>query len=90
MSTRKTYRPGDVVDLDDVVPSPAAVAAWSDVARRAALFCRKLGISEDQLPEEQARINADSSLTIFVKIVTPSGGEVTFDMNVPASEWRWK
>ena len=85
---KKKYQPGDIVNLDDVVPSLAALAAWSEVARRAAEFCHMLRIPEKNLPEEQARLNADGSILIFVEIKTPSGGGVTFDMNVPASEFN--
>ena len=87
---KKKYKPGDIVDTDDVIPSLAAVAAWNEVAKRAAVFCHTLRVPEDQLPEEQIRLNADGSLSIFVVVRTPSGGDVTFDMNVPVGEWEWK
>jgi hypothetical protein len=87
---KKTYNPGDFVDHDDVVLSSAALAAWSGIASRAAAFCQRLKIPAEELPDEQLKLNADGSISVEIEIKTPSGGGVTFDMNVPAGEWQWK
>ncbi len=86
----KNYQTGDFVDFADIALTPAAAAAWSDIERRVSAFCRVLGVSKEQFPGQQIRLNADKSLSIFVVVTTPSGGEAIFDMNVPPSEWQWK
>ena len=88
--SEKNLSPGDIVDADDIVPSSAALVAWSETTLRAAMFCHSLEIAEKDLPEEQVRLEADGSLTLFVVIQIQSGGQVTFDLTVPPSEWRWK
>lgn len=86
----KKYKVGNVVDLDDVVSSAAALAAWSAVAEKAAALCVALGVPREQWPEEQARLNADGSLTIWVDVPAPSGGSASLEMRVPPGQWQWR
>jgi len=69
-----------VVDLDRVMLAPEVAVCWSnlaqEVAKRMALLEVVLSFSD-----EQARINDDGSLTIFVT------GELEISMTVPAGRW---
>ncbi|MFZ2886341.1 MAG: hypothetical protein WA021_00805 [Minisyncoccia bacterium] len=87
---KKNYQPGDIIDLDDVAISSAALAAWHGVAQRAAAFCHQVGVRSEDLPEEQGRLEQDGSFSVFVKVKTPSGGEVDFSLPIPPGQWAWR
>jgi hypothetical protein len=75
-----------IIDLADVLLSPATFHVWMEFTRRIATQLQWLGITDpNQIPDEHGRINADGSLTIFV---TLPKGEVS--MVVPAGEWAYK
>ena len=76
----------EIDDLDFVLLTPAVVRAWKEeIAPRAARELATAGYT-DSIPDEQGRVEADGSLTIFVAL--PGGVEVT--MSVPAGQWAWK
>jgi hypothetical protein len=63
--------------------TPAGAAAWRETCAKAVPVLR----SQDREigdAEEQARVEDDGTLTIFVRL--PDGGEVA--CNLPAAEWR--
>ena len=76
----------NVIDLDDVMISPAAFGAWNEFAKRIAEQIRLLGVTDpSQVPDEQGRVNPDGSLTIFI---TLPNSEVS--MTVPKEHWAYR
>ncbi len=76
------------VDLDAVALTPAAVAAYRDLAERVARALSLGGIVRDaaNLPDERARMESDGSLTVYVTL--PEGkGEVS--MTILPGQWGW-
>ncbi len=76
------------VDLDAVDFTSAAVAAYLEFAERVELALSLAGIVRDasDLPDEQARMEGDGSLTVYVAL--PQGkGEVS--MTIPPGHWGW-
>ena len=75
------------VNLDKLVLSAASVAVWQKLALRIAEVIRTSGLRIDPrlIPDEQARVEADGSLTIYV--VIPDLGEMS--MSVPADQWEF-
>ncbi|HWO07448.1 MAG TPA: hypothetical protein VNM40_02595 [Candidatus Paceibacterota bacterium] len=82
----KNYQPGDVIDLDDVLISPAAYQVWHAVARAAALSGILSGIRPDRIPIEQCLWLPSGELEIFVDV--PNVGRVS--MKIPPDQWAWK
>lgn len=72
------------IDLDEVLLSPAAVASWQEISARAAAGLQ--GIKPSEIPDEQAKINDDGTLTIFVKVP----GKIDISMDVPADQWAYR
>ena len=72
--------------LDDVLLSPSTVHLWHGFVRRVVLIFQHRGWKPEQIPDEQARVGADGTLTIFV--VLPDGSEVS--MNVPKEHWTYR
>ena len=74
-----------MIDLDNVMLSEETVVAWSATVSRIARAIITAGIErEEDIPLEQARIEDDGTLTIFIAL--PSDvGEVS--MSVPAGHW---
>ncbi|MFZ2556031.1 MAG: hypothetical protein WAX57_04280 [Minisyncoccia bacterium] len=86
MSTKKTYQPGDIVDLDDVFVSPAALSAWQATAQVGARALTLVGISFAQIPIEQGLILETGELDIFVEIP----GLTRISMRIPPEQWRFR
>lgn len=84
---QKNYRVGDIVDLDDVLISPAAYSAWQTSARRtmAALVAAGRLSRRTKIPDEQAKLLAGGVLEIFVDIP----GVARLSMEIPAGHWQW-
>ncbi|QQR78563.1 MAG: hypothetical protein IPJ68_05855 [Candidatus Moraniibacteriota bacterium] len=75
-----------VIDLGDVLISPATHAAWLGFAERVTQALGALGVTDpSQIPDEQGRINSDGSLKIFV---TLPNGEVS--KTVPKEYWGYR
>ena len=72
------------IDLDDVLLSPAAVVAWQEMAARIASALQ--GVRPSDIPDEQARINDNGTLTIYVKIP----GKADISLDVPADQWAYQ
>lgn len=76
----------NIIDLDDVMISPLAQKTWQEFARRVAAQLRLLGVTDpSQVPDEQARVNPDGTLTVFV---TLPNGEVS--MEIPKEQWAYR
>lgn len=77
-----------MVDLDNLLLSPEVVVAWTEVARGvvAALALAGQRIDPSQIPDEQARVEDDGSLTIFCEIL----GIGELSLKVPAGAWGWR
>ena len=71
------------IGLAGVTLTPAAAAAWRETCAKAVPVLRAQG-REIGDASEQARVEDNGSLTIFVRM--PDGGELA--CNVPAAEWR--
>jgi hypothetical protein len=76
------------IDLDDVLTTQAALAAWEDFARRIGEAIRLMDrtIDPKSIPDEQARVEADGSLTVYV--VVPGLGEMS--LTLPPDQWARK
>lgn len=72
-----------VIDLDNLLLSPAVYRSWSSIATREAERLRAMGVDRASIPDERARALPDGSLTIFVRL--PDGSEVS--MRVPPEHW---
>ena len=72
------------IDLDDVLLSPAAVAAWQEMAVRIASALQ--GVQPSDIPDEKACINDNGTLTIYVKI--PGNADISLD--VPTDQWAYR
>ena len=77
---------GSTVDLADMLISSAAFHTYHEFADRVARLLVQLGIDPKSIPDEQARLEGDGSLTVFV--VVPNFGEVA--MSIPAGQWAWR
>jgi hypothetical protein len=75
-----------LVDLDDVLLSPATTEAWAEVASRIVPALVKMGIAKSDIPIEQARVEKNGDLTIFVSI----RDQVTISLTAPADHWKWR
>ena len=58
----------NVVDLDEVLISPATLHVYREFADRIALALVRAGVDPMSIPIEQGRIEADGGLTVFVAI----------------------
>ena len=77
------------INLDDVVLSPATVAAWQEIAKRVARALAEIARVRGTtfaIPDERGRVNDDGSLTIFISV---PGVITEAFMDVPAGEWAW-
>lgn len=74
----------NVIDLDKVLFSEEAVAAWMSIVPRVALAFQAVGICPEEIPDEQARIESDGSLTIFMEI---PGGRGEVSLTIPPGAW---
>jgi len=76
-----------MIDLAETLITPAAFRAYREFAERALVALAEAGITVDPkaIPDEQGRVEADGSLTIFVEI--PNVGEVS--MSIPKGQWAW-
>lgn len=75
-----------IIDLDDVLISAAVHDTWMAFAERVTRAIGALGITDpNQIPDEQGRVNADGSLTIFIAL---PNGEVS--MVVPKEHWAYR
>ena len=74
-----------VVDLDETLISPVMFRAYQAFAERVAATLVGSGVDPRSIPDEQGRIEANGSLTIFVQL--PNGIEVS--MSVPKEHWAW-
>lgn len=74
------------IDLDEIMLSQAAAAAWYEMAGRVATALQHIGKMRGKtlsIPDERARVNDDGTLTIFVNIP----GIIDVSMDVPAENW---
>ena len=81
------YKIGDVVDLDDVLISPAAYASWQATAAAStgALAASGRLPPPGQIPTEQGLWLASGELEIFVEIP----GVARISMTIPPGQWAW-
>ena len=70
------------IGLAGVTLTPAAVAAWRETCAKAIAVLRAQGRDIGDAVE-QARVEDNGSLTIFVRL--PDGGELA--CNLPPAEW---
>ena len=68
--------------LDGILLAPEVVERWSDVCHSPDTLMLARGVKK--VPNEQAKVNPDGTLTIFVKL---SGTEIA--MVVEKEEWCW-
>lgn len=74
----------NVIDLDKILLSEEAVAAWMAIVPRVARAFQAVGIRPEEIPDERARIESDGSLKIFVEV--PGGcGEIS--LTIPPESW---
>ena len=85
--SKKMYKPGDIVDLDDVLLSRRAVENWHAEVKGGRL--RLIGINPADIPIEQGLILADGSLEIFVEVPKGLFSPQRFSVKVPPQEWRF-
>lgn len=72
--------------LDKVMLTEQAVRQWYSYIGSAEVGRRIDAFNPMQIPDEDARINADGTLTIFFFL--PDGDEVS--LNLSASDWGYK
>lgn len=82
--TKRKYKIGDVVDLDDVAISPAALAAWQAIAQTGARALPSQ-VPRDEIPDEQGLWLASGELEIFIEI----SGMTRISMKIPPDQWVW-
>ncbi len=73
------------VDLEGLLLTQTAYDAWQAFAKRLVHVLQAAGhqIDPDTVPDEQARVEDDGTLTIYVAV--PNFGEVS--LSVPAGQW---
>lgn len=77
------------ISLDAVMLSLDAATAWHEMAGRVAMALQHIGKMRAKtlsIPDEQARVNDDGTLTIFVNI--PDVIDVSMD--VPVGHWGYR
>ncbi|NBD73709.1 hypothetical protein GVX82_01560 [Patescibacteria group bacterium] len=78
---------GSIIDLDAVNLTAEAVAAYQQLAERVGAALAQLGISPEEIPDEQGRLMTDGSLEVFV---TLPGGHGEISMTIPPEHWAWR
>lgn len=88
---KENYQVGDIVDLDDVVISPAAYQAWQATAAVSAqaLIVARIVSDPSQIPIEQGLWLASGELEIFVEIVVGQQPALRISMKIPSDQWTW-
>lgn len=76
----------EIVDLDQINISPDVCRAWLEKVRETIdrILASGAKLNPEEIPDEQARLEDDDSLTIFV--VLPNGEEV--NLKVPPNHWE--
>lgn len=87
---KKKYKTGDVIDLDDVAMSPAAVTAWQATASASAEALALLARGPLTVPDEQGLWLASGELEIFVEVRIGQHKPVRISMKVPPEQWQWR
>lgn len=72
--------------LDKVMLTEQAVSRWYAYIASNEVNQKLRGLNSKLIPDEDARINADGTLTIFVLL--PDGDEVS--LNLSASDWGYR
>lgn len=77
-----------IIDLDAVFVSLAVYHGWMEVVQNAMRELAQRGVALDPktIPDEQARVEDDGALTIFVD--APEIGHL--EMRVPPEHWTWR
>lgn len=77
-----------LINLDEVLLIPEVIAIWKKMCSHivADMILAGNPLDPKQAPEEQARVEVDGSLTIFV--VIPQVGELA--LRVPPGHWAWR
>ena len=75
------------ISLNEILLSPAAVAAWHEMAKRIALALHRIGKLDEniKIPDERAELDDNGELTIFVEIPNI----MKLSMKVPADQWSY-
>ena len=81
----KNHRPGDVVDLDDVI-SPTGFSRWQVAAEIGARAFISAGIQLAQIPIERGLILETGELEIFVEVP----GVARISMKIPRTQWWFR
>ena len=75
----------EIIDLDHILLTPRAVNIWMALAEHVARAIQGLEIDPSTIPDEQARVEEDESLTIFVEL--PDGkGEIS--LSILPEHWQ--
>lgn len=77
---------GKVIDLDRIMLSVPAALRWE---RLAATTAKTLNLTKQQIksiPDEQAKLDEQGNLTLFVKL--PTGRELSMKLN--PGEWAFR
>lgn len=70
------------IDLDGILLTVETVKVYREFAQRVAQFLADKGVAPKSIPDEQARVEENGSLTVFVAI---PNGEIS--MSVPPEHW---
>jgi hypothetical protein len=74
-----------MVDLHKIVLTKEMLSAWSVLANIVGSAIAEAGISPDEIPDEQAKIESDGSLLIYVDLPQNIG---KVSLRVPPEHWR--
>lgn len=74
------------IDLAGVQFSEEVVVAWKEMAQRIVPLILESGIDPKNIPDEQGRVSADGTLTVFISL--PNGIRVS--MEVPKEHWSYR
>lgn len=71
--------------MESVVLTPAAVAAWQEMASRIAPALRQMNISLERIEDEEIFLKDDKKALL----IRCKAGPLEVTMDVPEGQWSW-
>ena len=73
------------IDLDAILLTPAIVREYREFADRVAQAIVAARIDPVTIPDEQALLKDDGSITVFVRV----SGKFEMEFSIPKDHWTW-
>lgn len=74
-----------IEDMDDVLITPEAYAAWQEMAQRVAQTLGSLGVRPGEIQDEEIWLKDDEKTLLIVCEM----GRLKVSMDIPEGQWSW-